>query len=405
MNGSSHSLPGCGKSIFEVIGLKKILLPLSYVLVIIATVLGTLVFTNAPVARPGSEYKLQELENLLVEKFVDGADSTQLQDAAAHAMVDALGDRWSYYIPKAQYDAYVENKNNSYVGIGVTIEQRENGYLVVKVNQDGPADLSGVLPGDIIVAVDGRRVAGMSMDEGKELVRGPEGTDVEITVLREGEEQSFTMTRSTVNTVVATGVMLEDNIGLITIVNFNANCYKETKAAIDALLDQGAVALIFDVRFNGGGYKREMVNILDALLPEGPLFRSEYYTGETSVDESNAKCLEIPMVVLINDQSISAAEFFAAALREYDWAILVGQQTQGKGHYQETYLLSDGSAVGVSTGRYTTPNGVDLEGVGLTPDVVVEVDEETYLKIYAGTLDPMEDPQILAAIAALKNDQ
>ena len=108
------------------------------------------------------------------------------------------------------------------------------------------------------------------------------------------------------------------------------------------------------------------------------------------------------MVVLINDQSFSAAEFFAAALREYDWAILVGTQTQGKGHYQETYLLSDGSAVGVSTGRYTTPNGVDLEGVGLTPDIIVEVDEETYARIYAGILDPMEDPQVLAAINALK---
>jgi carboxyl-terminal processing protease len=108
------------------------------------------------------------------------------------------------------------------------------------------------------------------------------------------------------------------------------------------------------------------------------------------------------MAVLINDQSISAAEFFAAALREYDWAILVGQQTVGKGHYQETYLLSDGSAVGVSTGRYTTPKGVDLEGVGLTPDIAVEVDEETYYAIYAQILDPMEDPQILAAINALK---
>ena len=108
------------------------------------------------------------------------------------------------------------------------------------------------------------------------------------------------------------------------------------------------------------------------------------------------------MAVLVNDQSISAAEFFAAAVRDYEWAVLVGTQTQGKGHYQETYLLSDGSAVGVSTGRYTTPMDVDLEGVGLTPDIIVEVDEETYFAIYAQTLDPMEDPQIIAAINALK---
>ena len=382
--------------------MKKILLPLSYVLVIIATILGTLVVTqDSPVAN-SSAYKLQELENLLLERFVNGADSTQLQDAAAHAMVGALGDRWSYYIPKAEYDAYLENKNNSYVGIGVTIEQTELGYRIIKLSQDGPAQLAGILTGDVIVAVDGTRVASLTLDEGKAMVRGPENTQVQITVLRDGQELDFMVTRRTVATVVSSGVMLEDGIGLVTIVNFNANCYKSTMRAIEELLKEGATALIFDVRFNGGGYKSELVNILDDLLPEGALFRSEYYTGATSVDDSDAACLEIPMVVLINDQSFSAAEFFAAALREYDWAILVGTQTQGKGHYQETYLLSDGSAVGVSTGRYTTPNGVDLEGVGLTPDIIVEVDEETYARIYAGILDPMEDPQVLAAINALK---
>lgn len=379
--------------------MKKFLLPVSYLLVILATVLGTLVFVRPQNA---DGYKLLELENLLVEKFVDGADSQQLQDAAAHAMVEALGDRWSYYIPADQYAAYVEDKNNSYVGIGVTIQETDNGYLVVKVSQDGPAQEAGILPQDIIVAVDGRSVAGLTIDEGKALVRGPEGTDVEITVLRAGEERSFVMTRRTVKTVVATATMLEGQIGLVTIENFNANCYEETMAAVDQLLEQGAVALIFDVRFNGGGYKKEMVDILDDLLPKGDLFHSEYYTGATSVDRSDAQCLEIPMAVLINDQSISAAEFFAAALREYDWAVLVGTQTQGKGHFQETYLLSDGSAVGVSTGRYTTPKGVDLEGVGLTPDIVVEVDGDTYSRIYAQTIDPMEDPQVLAAINALK---
>lgn len=378
--------------------MKKFLLPISYLLVILATVLGTLVFIQPQNAEG---YKLLELENLLTEKFVDGAESRQLQDAAAHAMVEALGDRWSYYIPQEQYASYVEDKNNSYVGIGVTIEQAENGYRVVRLTADGPAQKAGVAVNDVIIAVDGQSVAELSMDEGKELVRGPEGTEVMITVLRAGEELSFTIIRRTVKTVVASGVMLPGNIGLVTIANFNTDCHKQTMAAVEALVEQGAQALIFDVRFNGGGYKQELVEILDDLLPAGPLFRSEHYTGKVKVDQSDKKCLEMPMAVLVNDQSISAAEFFAAALWEYDWAVLVGTQTQGKGHYQETYLLSDGSAVGVSTGRYTTPNGVDLEGVGLTPDIPVEVDEETYFAIYAQTIDPMEDPQILAAIAAL----
>ena len=375
--------------------MKKFLLPISYLLVILASILGTLVFVQPQNA---DGYKLLELENLLLEKFVDGADSQKLQDAAAYAMVEALGDRWSYYIPQDQYAAYVDDKNNSYVGIGVTIEQGENGYRVVRLATDGPAQQAGMLPEDVIIAVDGQSVTEISMDEGKELVRGPEGTNVVITVQRGEQQLSFTITRRTVKTVVATGVMLPGNIGLVTIANFNTNCYKETMTAVDQLMEQGAQALIFDVRFNGGGYKRELVKILDDLLPEGPLFRSQYYTGAEEVDQSDKDCIQIPMAVLVNDQSISAAEFFAAALWEYDWAIMVGTQTQGKGHYQETYLLSDGSAVGVSTGRYTTPKGVDLEGVGLTPDVVVEVDTETFNAIYAQTLPLEEDPQLQAAL-------
>ncbi len=383
--------------------MKKLLLPLSYLLVILATVLGTLYFTQTDL--PSSGYKLQELEDLLVEKFVDGADRQALQDAAADAMVSALGDRWSYYIPADQYASYVDNKNNSYVGIGVTIQADDRGYLIVKISEGGPAEEAGLLAGDVITAVAGQSVAGMEINEGKQLVRGPEGSAVEITLLRGEESLNFTVTRKTVKTPVAKGIMLEDQIGLVTIENFNTNCYQETMAAINSLVKQGAKALIFDVRFNGGGYKRELVKILDELLPEGELFHSEYYDGTITVDKSKNNCLQLPMAVLINSESYSAAEFFAAALKEYDWAILVGQQTVGKGHFQESFTLSDGSAVGVSTGRYTTPKGVDLEGVGLTPDVVVEVTEEVYAQIYAGTLEPMEDPQIIAAINALKSGE
>lgn len=380
--------------------MKKLLLPLSYLLVIAATVLGTLFFTQN-----SADCKLEELENLLAEKFVDGVDRETLEEAAAEAMVDALGDRWSYYIPADEYEAFKQRQNNSYVGIGVTVRTTDEGYLIEKVTPEGPAEEAGILVGDLIVAVDGKSVAGLSADGGTALIGGAENTTVNITVLRDGVQNAFTVTRKTVKTVVATGTMLEDNIGLVTIANFNTNCYNETMAAVNGLIEQGAQALIFDVRFNGGGYLNELVKILDDLLPEGDLFHSYYYTGKVETETSDADCVEMPMAVLVNDSSYSAAEFFAAALREYDWAVLVGQQTQGKGHSQQVYVLSDGSAVGVSTGRYTTPNGVDLEGVGLTPDVIVEVSDEVYGQIYAGTLEPMEDPQIVAAINALKNTE
>ena len=290
------------------------------------------------------------------------------------------------------------------MGIGVTISAAENGYLIEEVTKGGPAEKAGLLAGDVIVAVDGTRVAGMTTDQGKELVQGESGTTVEITVDRSGAEQTFSVKRGTVKTPVAEATLLPDNIGLVTIKNFNTNCAKETIAAIESLIDQGATALIFDVRFNGGGYANEMNKVLNYLLPEGELFRTVDYTGKEEVTMSDAKCLEMPMAVLVNGSSYSAAEFFAAALREYDWATVVGQQTSGKGYYQVVYQLSDGSAVGVSIGKYVTPKGVSLEGVGITPDHVVEVDNKTMSAIRAGTLDPMEDPQILAAIEALKGN-
>ena len=205
--------------------------------------------------------------------------------------------------------------------------------------------------------------------------------------------------RRTVLVTVATGKMLKGNIGLITIANFDSRCAQETIAIIDSLLEQGAVSLIFDVRNNPGGYASELVKVLDYLLPEGELFRTVDYAGTEDVDYSDAACIDpMPIAVLVNAQSYSAAEFFAAALRDYDAAVIVGEKTCGKGYFQYTYPLNDGSAVGLSVGEYFTPKGQNLAGIGLTPDYEVAVDEETFMAIYAGTLEPMEDPQILKAM-------
>ena len=159
--------------------------------------------------------------------------------------------------------------------------------------------------------------------------------------------------------------------------------------------------MIFDVRNNPGGYAHELVDVLDHLLPEGELFRTEDYTGKQAVEKSDADCLQLPMAVLVNGNSYSAAEFFAAALSEYEWAEVVGEKTTGKGYYQVTYQFSDGSAVGLSVGKYYTPKGISLAGVGITPDVLVPVDQETANAIYAQTLEPEKDPQIQAAVKKL----
>lgn len=347
--------------------------------------------------------KLQQLEDLILNRFVDGADQKLLEDAAAKAMIQALDDRWSYYLTAEEYESRVEQQNNAYVGIGVTIDAQntQNGMVILEVAKGGPAETAGLLPGDVIVAADGQRIVGMDSTQVQGIIKGKEGTVVQITYLRENNEHTVSVTRATVKTPVATATLLPGNIGWVRIVNFNANCADETKAAVQQMLDAGAEKLIFDVRNNPGGRVTELVSILDYLLPEGVLFRSVDYKGTESVDKSDAACLEMPMAVLVNGNSYSAAEFFAAALQEYQWATVVGEKTEGKGNYQVTYALNDGSAVGLSIGKYYTPQGKHLEGVGIVPDTVTPVDAETAAAIRAGIIDPEKDPQLQSAIKAL----
>lgn len=377
--------------------MKKVWQILSYILV--AAVSAAAAFCLAE--KPAEVSKLEQLESLIQERFIGEADLTAMEDAAAEAMVAAIGDRWSHYMTAEEYQSYLEQVKNAYVGIGITITVCEDGFDVVKVNEGGPAQQAGMAAGDVIIAIEGQTAAGMSTSDAGKLVKGMAGTVVHLTVRRGGESLELEVTRQQVQVPVATAQLLEGQVGLITIANFDERCAEESIAAIESLLAQGAQSLIFDVRNNPGGYKDELVDLLNYLLPEGPLFRSVNYQGKIEVDESDAACLEIPMAVLVNGDSYSAAEFFAAALREYEAAVLVGQPTTGKGHFQHTWELTDGSALTLSVGKYTTPNDVNLDGVGLTPDITVDVDEEMDFAIYAGTISPAEDPQIQAAVQYL----
>lgn len=308
--------------------------------------------------------KVNEIVTLIDEKYIDTMDEQMLNDYLSKAAVAATGDRWSYYISAEEYDAYMEQNANAYVGIGITIQwmnKDDPGYTIVSVTSGSPAEEAGIQINDMVVAVEGNDVLELGITEARNLVRGEEGTEVSLTILRDGTEREFKVKRATIEVEVVAFELLEDDIGYIKINNFDTNCARDTLAAIESLLDDGADALIFDLRFNPGGMKREMVEILDYLLPEGPLFRSVNYRGEASTDMSDANCLDIPMAVIVNDRSYSAAEFFAAALQEYEAGVIVGTQTCGKANYQETFRLSDGSAVALSTGHYQTPNG-DSDG-------------------------------------------
>ena len=380
---------------------KKLLMFASYILVSAVSVALTL---GIVYVKGSGLSKLDQLESLIASYYIEESDLTALEDAAADAMIRATGDRWSYYIPARDYAAHVETSENAYVGIGITITAADNGsgLQVMEVNPGSSAEEAGIRVDDVITAIEGQDTAAMSTTEARNLVRGKEGTQVKMTICRAGETLELLVTRRRVEVTVATGELLEGNVGLVTIANFDDRCAQEAIAAMNSLMEQGAESILFDVRNNPGGYAHELVKLLDYLLPEGDLFRTIDYAGRENVDRSEEGCLEIPMAVLVNKESYSAAEFFAAALQEYEAAIVVGEKTSGKGHFQSTFKLNDGSAVALSIGKYFTPKGISLEGTGIIPDVEVLVEEDIFSKIYYGQMTPQEDPQIQAAMNVLK---
>lgn len=378
---------------------KKVLIVLSYVLVAALACGATLFFVSA-----STDYnKLEDLENLILTSFAGDADKTKIEDAAADAMVNAMGDRWSYYIPASELPSFLENSENAYVGIGVTVQATEDhsGLMVIAVQPGGPAEEAGVQVGDVIIQVDGESAQDRTVTEISAMIKGEEGTVVSITVLRSGEGITMSMTRKRMETTVASSKLLNEHVGLVTIQNFDERCADETIAAVKEVLNQGADMLLFDVRNNPGGYVDELTKVLDYLLPEGDLIRTVGTDGSDETVTSDASCVKVPMAVLINENTYSAAELFAADLSEYGAAKLFGQQTSGKGFYQYVFQFADGSAAGISVGRYYTGHGASLEGIGLTPDETVKLDDESEALLYNGMLEPEDDAQLQAALSYL----
>lgn len=323
-------------------------------------------------------------------KFVGEYDEDAMADAALDAMVESLGDRWSYYMDAESYAVSKLRRANAYVGIGVTVAYGEDGLHILEVADGGPAEKAGVLPGEIIIAADGSDLTGENASLGTGLIQGEEGTQVMLTILgADGIIREVTVTRARLQSDPVTGELLEDDVGYVALDNFYEGSAERVISEVDSLLEQGATALVFDMRNNPGGYLEELTQMLDYLLPKGEIYRSGTRAGPNQVVRSDADCLDVPMAVLVNGDSYSAAELFAAQLRESLGAPVVGQPTCGKGYSQQTFWLPGSRALNISTKTYYTGAGVSLIGVGVTPDVAVE-------------LTGLEDNQLEAAIACLK---
>ena len=334
-----------------------------------------------------------EIEKIINENYIGSADDDTLFNAAASAMVRSIDDKWSYYMSPEEYAAYKLTSSNEYAGIGISVKQNDSGdFEIFSVDSGTPAEAAGLTAGRLIVSVDGQPVADMTLSEMQELIRSKLNKDFPMVVSdKKGNEVSVTVACEIIYKAPVSSRMLDGNIGYIKIANFEAGSSEGTINAIERLVAEGATSFIFDVRNNPGGLLSELVSLLDYLLPDGDLFISVDKQGNETVKTSDKICLSSKMAVLVNANTYSAAEFFAAALQEYDWATIVGENTTGKARSQITLELSNGGAVHISTHKYLTPDRVDLSEVGgIKPDIEA--------------VNTNEDPQIQlnAAINALK---
>lgn len=360
---------------------KKIGLP-GYIIICVALVLAAIIATYLiTIGGFGSKQAFSnakryiEIESVLENNFVDEVDGNTVYNGAAAAMVRSLGDKWSYYMTPEEYEAYKLSSANEYAGIGITVQLEEDGRFKISSVQEGtPAAEAGIEEGSYLVSVDGEPVAGLTLSELSTLIRSKLNTDFRIGIEdKKGSETTVTLACTIIYKTAVSSRMLENNIGYVRITNFEAGASDDAISAIESLLSIGAEKFIFDLRDNPGGLLSELKALLDYILPEGDMFISIDREGNETVTQSDKICLKYGMCVLVNENTYSAAEFFAAALQEYEWASVVGMQTTGKARSQITVELSDGSAIHISTNKYLTPGRVDLaEAGGIVPDYVVE---------------------------------
>ena len=347
-----------------------------------------------------------EVKNLLTDKYIDETDRSAMKDSAAAAMVSGVGDKWSYYMTPDEYKSYQLYTTNDYSDIGLTMTKHESGgFQVVTVTPGTPAGSSGLAPGMIMTAIDGIDITSLEIDDVRILFR--ERLNKKYTV--SCSKDSYEVDCSTYYTSSVTYRLEKTEAGYIRITDFEAGTGDDVVSAIESLLSQGAVALCIDVRNNAGGIASEAAIALDYLLPNGVLFYQVNKDGKKEATNSDAMSLSIPIVVLVNSGTYGEAELFAGVLQEAKWATIMGEGTTGRTRTQETFELSDGAAVRLSTKSYVTANGTDLaKAGGIIPDTIVYNEDETTVGTTEGTLgdsngtaSSSDDTQLMAALKFL----
>lgn len=323
--------------------------------------------------------KIRQIEEMLDTYYVEDYDKELAEELMYTGLVAGVGDPYTYYLSADSLAEQVEKNSGHFVGIGVEIYAGDDGYIVVSsVTPGGPAEAAGILAEDKITEVDGESITGKTAADVSALVKGEEGTDVTLTIFREstGEVLEKTVTRQDIQVQTVSWRMMDDNIGYISITNFRENTHNQFKEALDTLEAEGMEKLVLDLRNNTGGLVKSAHEIGEELLPEGIMV----YTMDKEGNREDTLCddvyNDVPMVVLVNGNSASAAEILAGAIQDTGRGELIGTTTFGKGLVQRLFTLPDGSGLNVTIQKYYTPNGTSIHGVGITPDYEVELQEE-----------------------------
>lgn len=345
--------------------------------------------------------KMELLMQLIDQYYMYDISVDDMRTGAYKGLLEGLGDPYTCFYTESEFNAFMESTTGTYYGIGAVVQQNvKTMYItIVKPYVDGPAYKAGMLPGDIIYMVNDVDVTGMDINNVVAMMKGPEGTPVKVTVVRDGEPDPIDLfiIRAKIEVETIEYEMLENDIGYILISGFEEPTPKQFKEAIQDLQKQGMQGLVLDLRDNGGGLLDAVVEMLDYILPKGMIvYTEDKYGNREEYKGTDKDVLDLPMTVLINENSASAAEIFAAAMQDYEAATLVGTTSFGKGVVQTILPLTDGTAVKITISRYFTPNGVCIHGEGVKPDIEVELNDELRQMV---VIPKDQDNQLLVAIA------
>ncbi|MBC5647416.1 S41 family peptidase [Christensenella tenuis] len=352
--------------------------------------------------------KMEKIQALIDEHFYFEEDAENEEYYIYQGMIGGLGDQYSYYMDANEYAAYQRKMNGNYCGMGATVTQDPDTLetSVVSVEPNGPAEKAGVQEGDVFLEMDGNDVTQMELGDLIETYGiGPEGSVLSLKVWRpsENHEYDFEIVREPIVTQTVFHQMLEEQTGYIQVTSFQTETAEQFKQAVDDLLGQGAEQIVYDLRGNLGGSLNSAVDMLDYLLPDGLLVYTADKNGvkQSVYEGKDGHEVNLPAVILVDENSASAAEVFSSAMRDYERALLVGTKTFGKGIVQETFPVGDGSVVRLTTTAYFTKNGYPIQGHGLEPDITVEMDP---LRDPDAPLSPEEDAQLQAAMEMLSQN-